>query len=477
MKSSFRRERAGYRWLTLVTVSLGLMLIALDNSVLYTALPTLTAELGATPSDTLWIINAYPLVMAGFLLGAGTLGDRIGHRRMFLVGITVFGAASLLAAFAPTSGILIASRGLLALGAAAMMPATLALIRLTFTDDRERSVAVATWSSTALIAAAFGPMVGGVLLEHFWWGSVFLINVPIVLIAIGLASAVAPHDEPNPHSRWNAISSLQATAALAGLVFAIKSSAAADPVSASCAACVAAIAGWLFVRRQRVMEHPLLDLQLFRQPQFASGVVAALITMFIMAGLQLLITQRYQLADGYSPLQAGLLVSAIALGALPASFLASALAHRQPVRRLLIGGFTAVLVGLLVVLLSPPTLVPAVAAALLLAGFGVGLTMTIASLSIINGAPPHRAGMASAIEEVSYELGALLAVALLGSLLAAFRSTGPVGRDNISGLVAGYSWLLALTWIITASTMVLLARILRGKTADSPASEKSPTSA
>ena len=142
--SSSRRDRPGYRWLTLVAVSFGLLLIALDNSVLYTALPTLTRELGATPSEALWIINAYPLVMAGFLLGAGTLGDRVGHRRMFIIGLTVFGAASVVAAFAPTGGILIVARGLLALGAAVMMPATLALIRLTFFDERNE---ISPWPS------------------------------------------------------------------------------------------------------------------------------------------------------------------------------------------------------------------------------------------------------------------------------------------------------------------------------------------
>ena len=461
MKSSSAPPSASRRWLTLVAVSGGLFLIALDNSVLYTALPTLTTELNATSSEGLWIINAYPLVMAGLLLGAGTLGDRVGHRRMFLIGMTMFGAASLLAALAPTTGVLIAARCVLAVGAAVMMPATLALVRLTFLDQKERNFAVAVWGSTALIATAVGPIVGGLILEHFWWGAVFLVNVPVVVMALILALVVAPHDQPDPRSRWDVTSSLQATVALAGLVFAIKSSAAGDPPAAAVAVVAAAVAGWLFLRRQRGLAHPLLDLDLFRRRQFSAGVISALVAMFITAGLQLLITQRYQLADGYSPLEAGLLVSVIAVGALPASFLASALAHRRPARTLLLSGFTVTLVALLVLIISPPSFIYAVAGALLFAGFGMGLMMTVASLSIINGAPRHRAGMASAVEEVSYELGALMAVALLGSLLAMFRNAGSVDQDQISGLETGYFWMLVLTWIIAASSMVLVTYCLR----------------
>ncbi|MBF4168585.1 MFS transporter, partial [Enterobacter hormaechei] len=180
------------RWLLLLTVGAGLLLITLDNSVLYTALPTLIQELGATSTQGLWIINAYPLVMAGLLLGAGTLGDRIGHRRMFLIGLALFGLASLLAAFSPTAEALIGARAFLAVGAAAMMPATLALIRVTFEDERERNIAIAIWGTLSVVGAALGPIVGGVLLNHFWWGAVFLINVPVVVIAFAATLFVAP---------------------------------------------------------------------------------------------------------------------------------------------------------------------------------------------------------------------------------------------------------------------------------------------
>ena len=156
----------------------------------------------------LWIINAYPLVLAGLLLGTGTLGDKLGHRLMFIVGLVVFGVASLAAAFAPSAWLLVGARGLLGMGAAVMMPATLALIRLTFPDERERNTAIGIWGSVAVVGAALGPLVGGALLEAFWWGSVFLINVPIVLIALALTFWLAPENMPNPAKYWDFISSV-----------------------------------------------------------------------------------------------------------------------------------------------------------------------------------------------------------------------------------------------------------------------------
>ncbi|WP_284710446.1 MFS transporter, partial [Actinomyces sp. 186855] len=218
----------GQRWTFFTIISLGLLMIGLDNSILYTALPQLNEQLHATETQQLWVVNAYPLVLAGLLLGTGTLGDRIGHRRMFVLGLGAFGLASLAAALAPTAWALVAARALLGLGAAIMMPATLALIRLTFDDEIERNTAIGIWGSVAVVGAAAGPTVGGLLLEHFWWGSVFLINVPIVAAALALTLRLAPPNVANPAKSWDALSSLYALAALSSLVLAIKSSARAD---------------------------------------------------------------------------------------------------------------------------------------------------------------------------------------------------------------------------------------------------------
>nr|WP_257139012.1 MFS transporter [Streptomyces sp. rh34] len=223
-------------------MSTGLLLITLDNSILYAALPTLMEDLGASSSEGLWIINAYPVVMAGLLLGSGTLGDRVEHRRMFLIGLAVFGTASLAAAFSTGPEALIAARAFLAVGAAAMMPATLALIRVTFDDERERNMAIAVWGTTAVVGSALGPIISGILLQHFWWGSVFIINVPVVLAAVVATLFVAPRDDPDPSKRWDPVSSLLALVALVGLVIAIKETAKTGPAPAVITAAVLAAA-------------------------------------------------------------------------------------------------------------------------------------------------------------------------------------------------------------------------------------------
>ncbi|MBN6042159.1 MFS transporter [Amycolatopsis sp. 195334CR] len=435
------------RWSLLVTVAAGLLLITLDNSILYTALPTLTRELGADDTEGLWIINAYPLVMAGLLLGAGTLGDRVGHRRMFLVGLGIFGAASVVAAFAPDPALLIAGRALLAVGAAAMMPATLALIRIAFTDERERNLAIAVWGSISVVGAALGPIVGGVLLRHFWWGSVFLVNVPVVVLAFVATLLVAPRGTPDPSKRWDLLSSLQAMAGLAGLVFAIKELAKAPaswPVLA--AALLVAVTGFvLFTRRQRRLPYPLLDFAIFRNPAFSSGVVAAGVAMFALAGIQLATTQRFQLVAGFSPLEAGLLVAAAALGSLPTALAGGAILHRTGLRPLIAGGLLIGAAGVLVTVAGLGAGLGWVVAGMVLTGAGLGLPMAVASSAIIGNAPAHRAGMASSVEEVSYEFGSLTAVALLGSLLTGITAS--------SGFDTGY----VVVMLVAAGVLALAA--------------------
>lgn len=409
------------RWALLFTVAAGLLLVTLDNSVLYTALPTLAEQLGASPGEQLWIINAYPLVMAGLLLGAGTLGDRIGHRRMFLAGLLVFGAASLAAAFSASAGQLIAARAALAIGAAAMMPATLALIGVTFREPRERNLAIAIWGSVAIVGAAIGPIIGGLLLQHFWWGSVFLINVPVVLLAIPATVLLAPKGTPDASRPWDLRSSLLALVALSGLVLAIKSAVAVPAAWATAAAALllAVIASLLFVRRQRRLPYPLLDFGLFANPAFLAGTLAAVATLFALAGLQLVTTQRFQLIVGFSPLHAGLLVSVAALGSLPSALLGGGLLHRTGLRPLLSGGLALAAAGVLVVALGFAHGLGWVVLGMAVTGVGLGATIAVASTAIIGNAPRHRAGMASSVEEVAYEFGGLLAVALLGSLGAA----------------------------------------------------------
>ncbi len=411
------------RWGFLVIISLGLLMIGVDNSILYTALPELRGQLGASETQGLWIINAYPLMMAGLLLGTGTLGDRIGHRLMFLIGLTVFGVASLAAAFSPTAWLLVAARALLGVGAATMMPATLALIRITFTDERERNTAIGVWGSIAVIGAAAGPVLGGLLLEFFWWGSVFLINVPVVVLALIGTIIVAPANMPNPDRHWDAASSLWALLALSGLVMSIKelTNPARQGWLLAGAAVVFVVGAVAFVHRQRRLTDPLLAFDIFRSRIFTGGVLAAGGAMFAVAGVELLTTQRFQLVGGFSPLQAGLMVAAVTASAFPMSILGGANLHRVGFLPLISGGFGAVALGVGIAAAAGgrEAFVPFVLG-LLLVGAGAGAIMSVSSTAIMGSAPVRRAGMAAGVEEVSYEFGTLLSVAVLGSLLPAF---------------------------------------------------------
>ena len=421
------RASATRRWSFFGVVSLGLLMIGLDNSILYTALPELSEQLHATSLQQLWIINAYALMLAGLLLGTGTLGDKIGHRRMFVIGLWIFGAASLTAALAPGAWELVAARAFLGLGASVMMPATLALIRLTFEDEVERNTAIGIWGSIAVVGAAAGPTVGGFLLEHFWWGSVFLVNVPIVIIALVLTAFLAPPNVANPAKHWDALSSLYALMTLASLVLVIKSVASShlNAILIGGALAICLVGAVLFTRRQDRLEDPLLTFDIFRSPIFTGGVLAAAGAMFGMAGLEMTTTQKLQLVDLYSPLHAGLIISIIALAALPMSALGGANLHRWGFLPIIAGGFLFMAGGIgCTVWGGHRELFPAYLAGLFLTGVGAGLVMSVSSTAIIGAAPASHSGMAAGVEEVSYEFGTLLSIAVTGSLVPLLFTRG-----------------------------------------------------
>lgn len=421
--------KSPHRWLLLMMVGLGLLLVTVDITILLTALPVLTHELHASAAEGLWIVNAYPLFSTGLLLGAGTLGDRIGHRRMYLVGLVIFGLASLMAAYAGSVAVLVLARVLQAVGASAMLPATLALIRVGFADERERALAISVWACLSLVGAILGPLLGGWLLGHFHWGALFLVNVPIIAIAWLGTWFVAP-EQRNPNADpWDLPSSVLALLALSSLVLAIKT-ATHPPIDLGllgAALATGLVAGLAFVRRQHRLTHPLLDFSLFRNPAFAAGVLGAVSVTFTTGGVLLGVSQRFQWVAGYTPLQSGLLASVLFVGTLPSSILGGLWLHRIGLRRLIAGGLAVGALGMLVAAQALPWHPSGLQAAdeglgwlvtgLLLAGLGLGATISVASTAIVESAPPHRAGMASSVEEVSYEFGALLSIALLGSLL------------------------------------------------------------
>ena len=421
--------KSPHRWLLLMMVGLGLLLVTVDITILLTALPVLTHELHASAAEGLWIVNAYPLFSTGLLLGAGTLGDRIGHRRMYLVGLVIFGLASLMAAYAGSVAVLVLARVLQAVGASAMLPATLALIRVGFSDERERALAISVWACLSLVGAILGPLLGGWLLGHFHWGALFLVNVPIIAVAWLGTWFVAP-EQRNPNADpWDLPSSVLALLTLSSLVLAIKT-ATHPPIDLGLlgtALATGLVAGLAFVRRQRRLPHPLLDFSLFRNPPFAAGVLGAVSVTFTTGGVLLGVSQRFQWVAGYTPLQSGLLASVLFIGTLPSSILGGLWLHHIGLRRLIAGGLAVGALGMLVAAQALPWHPSGLPAAdeglgwlvtgLLLAGLGLGATISVASTAIVESAPPHRAGMASSVEEVAYEFGALLSIALLGSLL------------------------------------------------------------
>ncbi|MGV0408786.1 MFS transporter [Corynebacterium resistens] len=444
---------ATQRWAFLGVVSLGLLMISIDNSVLYTALPTLRRELHTTELEVLWIINTYPLVISGLLLGTGTLGDRIGHRRMFEVGLVIFALASIVATVAPNAEWLIAARAGLGVGAAVMMPATLSLIRITFTNVRERNTAIGVWGSVATIGSASGPVLGGFLLEHYWWGSVFLINIPVAILALLLTFWLAGPNQPNPNKPWDLITSIYAMIAMVGLVLAIKQ-ATHRPLNAVLivvAVLMVVVGTVLLNRRQKHLTEPLLAWDIFRNRVFTAGFLGAGGAMFVVAGLGLLTSERFQIAAGYSPLEAGLLTAIIAVAAFPASVIGGAMLHRVGFRTLISGGFVLMAVGVLLIVQLGWLIYPG----FILIGLGAGTTMSVTSSALIGSAPAHRSGMAAALEEVSYEFGSLISVAILASVLPMFlRFTGDYD--------VAYARTLVIAAVFALAAAALSAILLKG---------------
>lgn len=409
----------GYkRWLILTVVSSALLLISMDMTILYTALPSLTYDLGASASEKLWIINGYSLVMAGLIPAMGTLGDRYGHKKIFSYGLVVFTAASLLAAFAPAPYVLVIARVLLAVGASMMMPATLSIIRMTFADPRELGLAIGIWAAIASGGAGLGPIVGGLLVEHYWWGAAFLINVPIALLAFILTLAVVSNHPGNKNTTWDLIGSVQIMISLVAIVFAIKEFAKREgsPMLAAISAIIGISAMIIFIRRQLKSSNPLLDLSLFKHSPFTAGCITAVVGLFGMLGIEYLLTQRLQLVVGLSPFQAGLVILSIPAASLLAGPLAGKVLHRYNAIRVKSFSLLLAAAGTVIYLVQINAGITGQIIGLALLGAGLGIGMTAASHTIMSSAPPEKAGMAASIEEVAYEVGGAAGIAIVGSL-------------------------------------------------------------
>jgi DHA2 family multidrug resistance protein-like MFS transporter len=406
------------RWSALAVLALPVLLISIDMTVLGFAVPALTTDLGPTSTELLWIVDIYSFLLAGLLVLMGNLGDRIGRRRLLVVGAAAFGGASLVAAFSTTAEVLIAARALLGLGGATLMPSTLALLRSVFPDARERRLAIAVWAAAFSGGAALGPIIGGFLLEHFWWGSVFLVNAPVmVLLLVGAPLLLPESRNPRP-GPFDALSAVLSIAGVLPLVYALKT-AAHDGVSVPVLVGLAAGLGllWTFVRRQRRLAEPLLDLRLFGSRAFSVAVTTNLLTVFALLGLMFFLPQYLMLVLGMSPLVAGLWMLPLAGATVAGSLAAPWLARALPLRWVIGGGMALAATGLAAgtMLGVDGDRVVLVVVGLLI-GTGVGAAEALTNDVILATAPPERAGAAASVSETAYEFGGAMGTAVLGTV-------------------------------------------------------------
>ncbi|MGW1182266.1 MFS transporter [Streptomyces drozdowiczii] len=413
------------RWIALAVLVLAVLLVAVDATVLGLATPFLSEDLEPTGTQLLWIGDVYSFVIAGLLVSMGSLGDRIGRKKLLLCGATAFGAVSVLNAYAHTPEMMIVARALLGVAGATLMPSTLALIRNLFHDPRERSLAIGIWGAMASAGAAVGPVVGGFLLEHFWWGSVFLINLPVMAVLVVVGIKMIPESKNPAPGPWDLPSVGLSLVGMIGVVYAIKEMAAHGVSWTSALVGVAGLLALIwFVRRQFRLPAPLLDMRLFHHRGFSGAVLADLLTILGLSGLVFFLSQFLQLVQGRGPLEAGLAELPAAVGAVTAGLLAGTVARRFTVRVVVAGGLGAIGVALAAVAaVHRDTAYPLIGALLLIVGVGAGFAFTVTSDVILSSVPKEHAGSASAVSETAYELGAALGIALLGSIVTgAYKS-------------------------------------------------------
>lgn len=432
--------RVGRRgWFALAVLMLPVLLVSVDNTVLSFALPMIASALEPTSVQQLWIIDAYPLVLAALLVTMGTLGDRFGRRRMLLIGATGFAVVSAASAFAPTAGWLIAGRAGMAVFGAMLMPSTLSLIRAVFTDRTQRRLAIAIWAAMFSAGAALGPIVGGFLLEHFAWGSVFLMAVPVLVPLVVLAPIFVPESrDPNP-GRIDPISIALSIGGMLPVVYAIKQLSVEGFGATVIVLFVAGVLfGVLFVRRQLHAEVPMLDMGLFRRAAFTGALLVNLLSVIALVGFLFFVAQHLQLIIGLSPMQSGLALLPSLVAMIAAGLIVVPISVRVPPRVLIpaalmfsIGGYVSIALTT-----GPDTLWPTVLASVSL-GIGIGMAETVSNELILSSAPAAKAGAASAVSETAYELGTVLGTSVIGGFLTAvYRTTIAIPDAVPAGIAA-----------------------------------------
>lgn len=427
------------RWAILAVLCSALLVVVIDVTVLHVAAPAISNDLDPTAIQLLWIIDIYPLVAAPLLLGSGVAGDRLGRKSMLLAGFVVFGLASLAAAFAPTAETLIAARALLGVGGAMILPPTMAIIRDVFRDREERIRAVGIWSATSAGGAAAGPLVGGFLVEHWWWGSVFLINLPILLLVTPFAVKLLPKSRAEDPPPWNSFAVILAAVGILGIAFGFKEGAryGFDDPKSLLSILLGASSIWLFVRGQLVAERPVLNVRLFANREFSVAVGCVFLSMFGLVGIEFFGAQYLQLVLGLEPLAAAIRLLPLMLATLAGGLLAATVLSRLGTRWTITLGLGATSVGLLPMLgLGLEDQYLLLWPSFMLIGFALEVALVAANDVIISSVPADEAGGASAIEETAYELGSGFGVAVLGSVLAIAYSAniGPIEGVSSIGI-------------------------------------------
>jgi DHA2 family multidrug resistance protein-like MFS transporter len=417
---------ARQRWLALGVLCLSLLAIVIDNTIVNVALPTLVRDLNADVSELQWVVDAYTLVFAALLLLAGALGDRLGRRRMLLGGLAVFGVASGCAAYAVGVGGLIVARAVMGAGAAFIMPATLSLLVSVFTDTRERATAIGIWAATAGLGVALGPVVGGLLLDHFWWGSIFMINVPLTAIALVAGHRLIPESRDPVTRRLDWTGAALSGAGLVALVWAVIEAPSRGWTSAPVlgAGAGAAIALAAFVVWQRRTAEPLLDVDLFKDARFTAASATIMVLFFALFGFLFLSTQYLQFVLGYGPSAAGVRVLPYAAAMIVCALVSSPLVARLDTRRVAATGMVLFAIGLAIAAtITTDTGYGRLAFALVFLGAGMGLAGVPATESIMSSLPPARANIGSAINDTTRELGGALGVAIVGSIMSSLYAS------------------------------------------------------
>jgi DHA2 family multidrug resistance protein-like MFS transporter len=445
--------RAGRReWVGLAVIALPCLLYSMDLTVLFLAVPHLSAALQPSSTQLLWITDIYGFLLAGSLLTMGTLGDRIGRRRLLLIGAAAFGAASILAALSTSPGMLIAARALLGVAGATLAPSTLSLLRSMFRDPRQRTLAIGVWIASFSAGAAIGPLLGGALLERYWWGSVFLLAVPVMALLLVVGPMLLPEYRDPEAGRLDLGSAGLSLAAVLLVIWGLKQLARDGlglPPTLSIVAGL--VVGVVFVRRQQTLADPLLDLRLFRSPAFSAALAANVLDFFVAFAALLFLAQYLQLVLGLSPLQAGLWMLPSSLGFILGSLLTPLLVRLARPALVMAAGMVLAAVGFgLLTRLDPAAGLTVLVAGSVAFSLGSAPMTTLATDLMVGTAPPERAGAASGISETSSEFGGALGIAVLGSIGAAvYRGqmtdavpaavpgeVAAAARDTLGGAVA-----------------------------------------